>query len=137
MLGILGQIGEGLGLGGRGGRGWCRDPLGYEPDGGIDQTRDTMPDMAGQFTGERQNPALAPVQAGFRGGADLKQGLAEGLPVRIGEFHADGPVGQAGFFPKPGQIGIEIGANFAIRMTGGVTRVGEGALDAEMLEDAQ
>lgn len=36
-----------------------------------------------------------------------------------------------------GQIGIEIGANFAIKMTGGVTRVGEGTLAPEMLEGAE
>lgn len=36
-----------------------------------------------------------------------------------------------------GQIGIEIGDAFAIRMTGSVTSVGEGTLNAEMLEDAE
>ena len=36
-----------------------------------------------------------------------------------------------------GQIGIEIGADFAIRMTGAVTHVGDGTLDPEMLENAQ
>ncbi len=36
-----------------------------------------------------------------------------------------------------GRIGIEIGADFAIKMTGGVTRVGEGTLDPEMLEGAE
>ncbi|MFT3831258.1 MAG: diaminopimelate epimerase [Opitutaceae bacterium] len=36
-----------------------------------------------------------------------------------------------------GQIGIEIGPDFAIKMTGGVTRVGEGTLDLEMLEGAE
>ncbi len=36
-----------------------------------------------------------------------------------------------------GRIGIEIGEGFAIKMTGGVTRVGEGSLDAEMLEGAE
>ena len=33
-----------------------------------------------------------------------------------------------------GEIGIRIGAKFAIKMTGGVTRVGEGTLDPEMLD---
>ncbi len=36
-----------------------------------------------------------------------------------------------------GRIGIEIGDNFAIKMTGSVTRVGEGTLDPEMLEGAE
>lgn len=36
-----------------------------------------------------------------------------------------------------GQIGIEIGQDFAIKMTGSVTRVGEGTLDPEMLEGAE
>jgi diaminopimelate epimerase len=36
-----------------------------------------------------------------------------------------------------GTIRIEIGDNFAIKMTGSVTRVGEGTLDAEMLEGAE
>ncbi len=33
-----------------------------------------------------------------------------------------------------GQIGIEIGENFAIRMTGPVTRVAEGTLHAELFD---
>jgi diaminopimelate epimerase len=36
-----------------------------------------------------------------------------------------------------GEIGIEIGRDFAVRMTGGVTRVGEGTLDPEMLDGAE
>ena len=36
-----------------------------------------------------------------------------------------------------GTIGIKIGDNFAIRMTGSVTRVGEGTLAPEMLEGAE
>ena len=36
-----------------------------------------------------------------------------------------------------GEIGIEIGRDFAVRMTGGVTRVGEGTLDSEMLDGAE
>jgi diaminopimelate epimerase len=36
-----------------------------------------------------------------------------------------------------GTIGIEIGDDFAIKMTGAVTRVGEGTLAAEMLEGAE
>lgn len=36
-----------------------------------------------------------------------------------------------------GTIGIEIGEAFAIRMTGSVTRVGEGTLNAEMLDGAE
>jgi hypothetical protein len=35
-----------------------------------------------------------------------------------------------------GQIGITIGAEYAIKMTGAVTRVGEGTIDPEMLEGA-
>lgn len=36
-----------------------------------------------------------------------------------------------------GRIGIEIGPDFAIRMTGAVTHVGDGTLDPEMLEGAE
>ncbi len=36
-----------------------------------------------------------------------------------------------------GRIGIEIGDHFAIKMTGAVTRVGEGTLDPEMLDGAE
>jgi diaminopimelate epimerase len=36
-----------------------------------------------------------------------------------------------------GQIGIEISADFAIRMTGPVTRVGDGTIDPEMLDAAE
>ena len=36
-----------------------------------------------------------------------------------------------------GRIGIEIGAEFAIKMTGAVAHVGNGTLDPEMLEGAE
>ena len=36
-----------------------------------------------------------------------------------------------------GRIAIEIGAGFAVKMTGAVTRVGDGTLDPEMLEGAE
>lgn len=70
--------------------------------------------------------------AGYTLASGSSSSAAAAVAHRLGLVDKDVTVHMPG-----GRIEIEIGEGFAIRMTGGVTRVGEGTLDPEMLEGAE
>ena len=68
--------------------------------------------------------------AGYTLASGSSSSAAAAVARRLGLVDGDVTVHMPG-----GRIGIEIGADFSIRMTGPVTRVGEGTLDPEALAD--
>jgi diaminopimelate epimerase len=69
--------------------------------------------------------------AGYTLASGSSSSAASAVAYRLGLVDSKVTVHMPG-----GQIGITIGAEYAIKMTGAVTRVGEGTIDPEMLEGA-
>jgi len=96
------------------------------------QYRELIPRPAIDRVIDRLDSWFAPYQDDV-----LLYGRGRSNAVHLGDWLIDQfPLSEA-TLDEPLQIGIEIGANFAIKMTGGVTRVGEGTLAPEMLEGAE